>query len=70
MKFDFLDFFSPLRVNGTIGNHAAKKDSFAWEAKAKTRLDAQKGQSANIMWQIKTQEGGGLTKGMWTVLLG
>lgn len=36
-------FFSPLRVNGTIGNHAAKKDSFAWEAKAKTRLDAQKG---------------------------
>lgn len=43
MKFDFLVFFSPLKVNGMLGNHAARKYPIAWKAKAKTRIDAQKG---------------------------
>lgn len=39
----FLGFLFPLKVNRTLGNHATKKDPFAWEANAKIRLDAQKG---------------------------
>lgn len=42
-KFDFSGIFFPLKVNRTLGNHAAKKDPFAWEVKRKIRLDAQKG---------------------------